>query len=1488
MMAQNAEKTLSIALESLNRVYDELIIVDGGSTDRTVEIAETYGARVIHSPWPGIHSQQRNVYLQEVKTDWLFVLDSDEFIDRKTLDFLQSIRQNNTFYDKDAIWIPRKWISPFSLNQYITSSPHSPDFQCRLLKYSKELLYEGKVHETIKGLESYQIYQNLGIYHLDLFINSEEKRKDKVRRYMQGNPKDGAMHFYLPPLKSLQLTEWNFDELLPSVQNLLQELKSNSVEHSQLNQIIPPEIKNDEFYAAIQKVAKEEDLKTVLEIGSSSGGGSTEAFVKGLQENSNHPTLFCMEVSQPRFTELQNRYANCSFVKCYNVSSVSIEDFPNENEVIKFYKSQQTNLNFYPLKTVLEWLSQDIEYIKNAEVSGRGIEKIKQENKIDIFDAVLIDGSEFTGKVELEQVYGSKLIILDDINTFKNYSNYYKLLEDSSYNLVTQNTSVRNGYAIFKIKEEKQEKVNNYKVNTSELPIHFFTIVLNGEPFIRYHIDVFKQLPFKWHWHIIDGVADLKHDTSWSIKLGGSVIDQIHNNGRSKDGTSEYLDELTKLYPENVTVYRKPKGIFWDGKREMVNEPIISSIREECLLWQIDVDELWTVEQIHTARKIFLDNPEKTAAFYWCWYFVGEDLIISTRNCYTQNPQQDWLRTWRFKPGCVWVAHEPPILAEPLPNGQWRNIAAVNPFLHEETEKKGLIFQHFAYVTPEQLKFKEQYYGYKNAVNQWNTLQSENSFPVYLRQYFSWVKDQTMVDKVKSFGVTPIAQKDETDNWKFIQPSSKINDQGERQSPTIIVDGVFFQLYKTGIARVWRSLLEEWANQEFSKHIVVLDRVGTAPKIPGIWYRTIPAYDYQKTEEDRELLQQVCDEEGADLFISTYYTTPISTPSIFMAYDMIPEVLDGNLNEPMWREKHHGIRHASAYISISKNTASDLAKFFSGISLEEVTVAHCGVSRHFYPANAAEIAQFKMKYGITKPYFLLVGAGSNYKNAKLFFQGFAQLHSKQGFDIICTGSGYTLGNEYREFTSGCVVHPLQLSDEELKIAYSGATALVYPSLYEGFGMPVAEAMACGCPVITCPNASIPEVGGEAVIYVNHNNIEELADALCEVQKPTVRKKLITAGIEQAKKFSWEKMADQVSSALINATLLRLNLREINFIIFPDWSQPEESLASELTQVIKAVMTHPDKNKMTLLVDNGSIEDEEADLALSSVVMSLMMEEELEVEESAEIALIGELSDIQWSALQPRLQGRIVLEHENQEIIAKIELENKPVIKLNDLKICNFDVGLTPTNLRQNFSTKPLVSQDMRKVTTILEAISRNEKNILELGSGNQARPSNWITLDYYGYPCDINHDLKNPLPFPDKSIPIVYSSHVLEHFYYHELIILLQEIYRVLLPGGQFLICVPDAEIYIRGYLEPDQFDSEFYCQFKPGYNYYSPIDYINYMAYMGGHHKIMFDRKNLKSILESIGFTSVITRTFDPTYDLKERDHESIYFYAEKPRAYN
>jgi glycosyltransferase involved in cell wall biosynthesis len=482
-----------------------------------------------------------------------------------------------------------------------------------------------------------------------------------------------------------------------------------------------------------------------------------------------------------------------------------------------------------------------------------------------------------------------------------------------------------------------------------------------------------------------------------------------------------------------------------------------------------------------------------------------------------------------------------------------------------------------------------------------------------------------------------------------------------------VVDGVFFQLYKTGIARVWRSLLEEWVENGFAKHIVFLDRARSAPVISGINYRLIPPYDYNAAETDREMLQQICEEEKADLFISTYYTTPLETPSVFMAYDMIPEVMNWNLNHAMWRQKHYGIQHASAYIAISQNTARDLAKFVPDIDISSVTVAPCGVRNSFFPASIDEIQLFKMKYGIFKPYFIVAGAGTGYKNSILFFKAFSELFSRSGFDIICTGSNSLVEAEFRDYTVGSTVHMLQLDDNDLRVAYGGAVALIYPSKYEGFGLPIIEAMACGCPVITCPNASIPEVAGEAALYVQDNDVAELVNALCDVQKPQVRQVLTAKGLEQAKTFSWKKMAKEVSSALVEATLLPLTLNEINLVIFPDWTQPEESLQLELSNVIKAIAVHPSRDRITLLIDNTNIPEEDANLFLAGIAMGLFLEEELDVSEGPEIAWCGQLSKVQWSILSSHINFWISLGCEPDQTLTAVDLGNIPSLEPQNIK-----------------------------------------------------------------------------------------------------------------------------------------------------------------------------------------------------------------------------
>jgi hypothetical protein len=114
-----------------------------------------------------------------------------------------------------------------------------------------------------------------------------------------------------------------------------------------------------------------------------------------------------------------------------------------------FHGTTRTPLRHTPLEKVLGWLQQDMDYVRSSAVPQDGIGIIKAENNIDVFDMALIDGSAFTGRAELQQVYGSHLIILDDINDIKNYENFQRLKGDSRYKLIVANRILRNGYALF-------------------------------------------------------------------------------------------------------------------------------------------------------------------------------------------------------------------------------------------------------------------------------------------------------------------------------------------------------------------------------------------------------------------------------------------------------------------------------------------------------------------------------------------------------------------------------------------------------------------------------------------------------------------------------------------------------------------------------------------------------------------------------------------------------------------------------------------------------------------------------------------------------------------------------------------------------------------------------------------------------------------------------------------------------------------------------
>ena len=336
--------------------------------------------------------------------------------------------------------------------------------------------------------------------------------------------------------------------------------------------------------------------------------------------------------------------------------------------------------------------------------------------------------------------------------------------------------------------------------------------------------------------------------------------------------------------------------------------------------------------------------------------------------------------------------------------------------------------------------------------------------------------------------------------------------------------------------RVWRSYFEEWLKSGFAERVLLLDRGGAGPSLPDLRTRSIPPWNPEATAEDSLLLQHVCDEEGAALFVSTYYTTPIGTPSLMLVYDLIPERLGLDMSDPIWDEKRLAVEHASSYACISENTRRRCARALARGAGQARGSHSLGVSDSLRPSAEGEVDGFRREHRIERPYFLLVGdrrGVGGYKNTRLLFERCATGAGRAG--TRSSASAATLVEpELRLAGPKIRVRRLSLSDEELRLAYAGAVALVYPSRYEGFGLPVAEAMACGCPVITTRLASLPEVAGDAAVYVDPDDPQLLREALDAVCDPSRRATMVATGAIQASAFRWDRASAAFATALSQA------------------------------------------------------------------------------------------------------------------------------------------------------------------------------------------------------------------------------------------------------------------------------------------------------------------------------------------------------------------
>ncbi len=243
--------------------------------------------------------------------------------------------------------------------------------------------------------------------------------------------------------------------------------------------------------------------------------------------------------------------------------------------------------------------------------------------------------------------------------------------------------------------------------------------------------------------------------------------------------------------------------------------------------------------------------------------------------------------------------------------------------------------------------------------------------------------------------------------------------------------------------------------------------------------------------------------------------------------ECFPEVLKRYLNQSVPR----AVRRADLVLADAESTRRDIVEVYAA-SPEKVRVLYSGVDPRFAPAIPAEEQQrVRTRLGLVRPYLLSVSTIQPRKNYARLIEAFARLKTECDL-VIAGGKGWMydevydavdrLGLKERVRFAGFV------SDEDLPALYAGATLFVYPSLYEGFGLPVAEAMACGVPVVSSDASSLPEVAGDAALYFDPRSVEAMAAALERALGDAEwREGARVRGRARIKPFTWDRAAQEL-------------------------------------------------------------------------------------------------------------------------------------------------------------------------------------------------------------------------------------------------------------------------------------------------------------------------------------------------------------------------
>lgn len=263
-----------------------------------------------------------------------------------------------------------------------------------------------------------------------------------------------------------------------------------------------------------------------------------------------------------------------------------------------------------------------------------------------------------------------------------------------------------------------------------------------------------------------------------------------------------------------------------------------------------------------------------------------------------------------------------------------------------------------------------------------------------------------------------------------------------------------------------------------------------------------------------------------------------NTKKIVTVHDIIPWLeiytdvkwmkIDSQKRRTQRKHIQQSVLKSYKIIAVSEHTKNDIVKYFS-VNPSKISVTYLGVNEIFYPRGKDE--SILHKYKISKKFIACSAAACPRKNIRKLLIGFEKIKKTHNCQLVIFGrisnksSWCEVYNNLPSNIKQDIVFTGYVSSDDLSCLYSGAEFFIYPSLYEGFGLPPLEAMACGCPVITSNISSMPEVVDDAGILIDPYNLDEMTEQMERLLLDEgLREKLKVKGLERAKQFTWEKTA----------------------------------------------------------------------------------------------------------------------------------------------------------------------------------------------------------------------------------------------------------------------------------------------------------------------------------------------------------------------------